>query len=282
MNTKRILTLIVPLALFITSCATTNPEYLISGGAKVLQAATLTDAQIQAYVGQYVTQLDAESKVLPESSPYVKRVRNMTKGLASVEGIPLNFKVYQTSEVNAFACADGSVRIFTGLLDVMNDDEVLGVVGHEIGHVALKHSRKQFQQALMTSAVRDAIVSTGGNVAVLTASQLGDIGEALAGSSFSRKQESQADDYGYDFLKKNGKNPWAMAMAFEELLKLSGGSAGGGAQAAVGSSVTSLFSSHPATQTRIQNMSARAVKDGYLRPSSTKPAKAVTSSAKKK
>jgi putative metalloprotease len=279
---KKCLLFLIPLMLLASSCGTSNPEYLLSSGAKVLQAATLTDAQIQAYVGQYVTRLDAENKVLPESSPYVKRVRNMTKGLTSVDCIPLNFKVYQTSDVNAFACADGSVRIYTGLLDLMSDDEVLGVVGHEIGHVALKHSRKQFQQALMTSAVRDAIISTGGDVAVLTASQLGDIGEALASSSFSRKQESQADDYGYDFLKSSGKNPWAMAMAFEELLKLSGGSTGNGTQAAAGSSVTSLFSSHPATQTRIQKMSERATKDGYVRPSAKKSTNAATSSAKKK
>ena len=279
---KKCLLFLIPLMLLASSCGTSNPEYLLSSGAKVLQAATLTDAQIQAYVGQYVTQLDAENKVLPESSPYVKRVRNMTKGLTSVDGIPLNFKVYQTSDVNAFACADGSVRIYTGLLDLMSDDEVLGVVGHEIGHVALTHSRKQFQQALMTSAVRDAIISTGGDVAVLTASQLGDIGEALASSSFSRKQESQADDYGYDFLKNSGKNPWAMAMAFEELLKLSGGSTGSGTQAAAGSSVTSLFSSHPATQVRIQKMSERATKDGYVRPSAKKSTSAATSSTKKK
>ena len=279
---KKCLLFLIPLMLLASSCGTSNPEYLLSSGAKVLQAATLTDAQIQAYVGQYVTRLDAENKVLPESSPYVKRVRNMTKGLTSVDGIPLNFKVYQTSDVNAFACADGSVRIYTGLLDLMSDDEVLGVVGHEIGHVALKHSRKQFQQALMTSAVRDAIISTGGNVAVLTASQLGDIGEALASSSFSRKQESQADDYGYDFLKNSGKNPWAMAMAFEELLKLSGGSTGNGTQAAAGSSVTSLFSSHPATQVRIQKMSERATKDGYVRPLAKKSTSAATSSTKKK
>lgn len=268
---KRILTLIAPLALFLTSCANSNPEYLISGGAKVLQAATLTDAQIQAYVGQYVNQLDSENKVLGSSSPYVQRVNRITKGITSVDGIPLNFKVYQTSDVNAFACADGSVRIYTGLLDVMNDDEVLGVLGHEIGHVALKHSRKQFQQALMTSALRDAVVSAGGNVAVLTASQLGDLGEALASASFSRKQESQADDYGYDFLKKHGKNPWAMAMAFEELDKLNTSDASGG-QAATGTS-TSLFSTHPATQTRIQRMAERATKDGYKRPSSTSTTK---------
>ena len=244
-----------------------NSAYLLSGGAKVAQAAVLSDAQIQSYGGQYVQKLDSENTVLPETSPYVKRVRRMTAGITSVNGIPLNFKVYKTSEVNAFACADGSVRIYSGLLDAMTDEEALGVVGHEIGHVALKHSKKQFQQALLTSAVRDAVVSTGGTVAVLTASQLGDIGEALMSAGFSRKQESAADDYGYDFLKGAGKNPWAMAMAFEELQRLSGGSTASGTQAAAGSSVGQLFSTHPATTDRISRMAERATKDGFKRPS---------------
>ena len=190
---KRILTLVLAAAM-LASCANFNPAYLLQGGAKLAQAASLSDAEIQAYVSQYVAQLDAQNTVLPESSPYVKRVRKMTSRLTEVDGVPLTFKVYQTKDVNAFACADGNVRIYTGLLDAMTDDEVLGVVGHEIGHVALKHSKKQFQQALLTSAVRDAIVSTGGTVAVLTASQLGDLGETLMSAKFSRKQESEADD----------------------------------------------------------------------------------------
>ncbi len=47
-------------------------------------------------------------------------------------------------------------------------------------------------------------------------------------ASFSRKQETAADDYGYDFLKSAGKNPWAMAMAFEELQRLSSGETASG------------------------------------------------------
>lgn len=266
-KTKKTL-IILTLAALCCSCSSQlNADYLLSGGAKVAQAATLSDTQIQSYVSQYIVQLDAQNSVLPESNAYVKRVRKMTSGLTEVDGTPLNFKVYKTNDVNAFACADGSVRIYTGLLDAMTDDEVLGVVGHEIGHVALKHTKRQFKQALLTSAVRDAVVSTGGTVAVLSASQLGDIGESLMSASFSRKQESQADDFGYDFLKGAGKNPWAMAMAFEELQKLSSGSTASGTSAATGSSVSQLFSSHPATQTRIDTMAARATKDGYKRPS---------------
>lgn len=264
---RKIIILLTAAMLCVSCSEQFNAAYLLSGSAKVAQAATLSDAQIQSYVSQYVQKLDAENTVLPETSPYVKRVRKMTSGITSVNGTPLNFKVYKTNEVNAFACADGSVRIYSGLLDAMTDDEALGVVGHEIGHVALKHSKMQFKQALLTSALRDAVVSTGGTVAVLTASQLGDLGEALMSASFSRKQEAAADDYGYDFLKSAGKNPWAMAMAFEELQRLSSGETASGTQAASGSSVGQLFSTHPATADRISRMAERAVKDGYRRPS---------------
>ena len=97
-----------------------------------------------------------------------------------VEGIPLNFKVYYVIDVNAFACADGSVRVFSSLMDIMSDEELLGVIGHEVGHVAHKDSKNGFRTALLTSALKDGISSQGGKAAALTESQLGDLGEALA------------------------------------------------------------------------------------------------------
>ena len=252
----QLLGLAVVIAFSVSSCTT---QAMVSGGAKLLQAATLSDAEIQAYVKTYVDYYDAQNKVLPENNAYTQRLRRITNGITQVDGTPLNFKVYQTSDVNAFACADGSVRVYTGLLDLMTDDEVLGVVGHEIGHVGLKHSKKQFQQALVSAAVREGLVSTGGVVGALSASQLGDVAESLASSHFSRQQESQSDDYGYNFLVQNGKNPWAMAMAFEKLQALEN-------NANTAAAVNNLFSSHPDIESRIKTMSDRATKDGYKRP----------------
>lgn len=45
-----------------------------------------------------------------------------------------------TSDVNAWAMANGCVRVYSGLMDMMNDNEIEGVLGHELGHVALGHS----------------------------------------------------------------------------------------------------------------------------------------------
>ena len=249
-------------ALMLVSCSETfNATRALQGGLYAAQALTLTDEQVQSYVNQYITQLDAKSKVLPETNAYTKRLRNLTKGLTSVDGVPLNFKVYQEDQVNAFACADGSVRVYTGIMDTMTDNELLGVIGHEIGHVALKHTKKEMRTSMLTSAALEGLASTSSTMATLTDSQLGAVGNAVLNAQYSKKQESQADDYGYEFLKAAGKNPWGMAMAFERLQAVSGGSS---SQA---SSVQKLFSSHPDTETRIKRMSERATAEGYKRPS---------------
>lgn len=231
---------------------------IIQGGTKAVQAMTLSDNDILQYVQQYVAQSDKENKVLGADSPYGQRLARLTEGLTQVDGMPLNFKVYDTDEVNAFACADGSVRVYSGLMDIMTDNEVLGVIGHEIGHVAHHDTRRAFKQALLNSALLDGLASTSSKVALLTDSQLGAIGQALAKSKYSKKQETEADDYGYDFLKSNGKNPIAMEQAFVKLQQMEAAS---GAQA---SFVNNLFSDHPDINKRIENMKKRCIKDGYM------------------
>lgn len=243
----------------------------LSGAVKAGQAMSLTDQQMAEYVKASVAQMDKQNTVLPASNAYSQRLKRLTAGITSADGIPLNFKVYQTKEVNAFACPDGSVRVFTGLMDIMTDDELLGVIGHEIGHVLKHHSKNALKNQLYTSALRDAIASTGGRAAALSDSQLGAIGETLLNAKYSRTQESEADDCGYDFLVKKGKNPYGMVKAFQKLQSMESSNSGG-----VGYYVGKMFSSHPDTNARIKRMAARCKKDGYTQTSSTTTKKATT------
>lgn len=230
----------------------------LSSLSKGAQALTLSDEQVIAYARESVALMDKKNKVSAENSEYTKRLRRLTAGLTEVDGVPLNFKVYEVTDVNAFACPDGSVRVFSSLMDIMSDDELLGIIGHEVGHVAKHHSKKAMKQALLTGALKDAISSSGGQLATLTDSQLGALGESLLSAKYSQKQEKEADDYGYDFLKANGKNPWGMVMAFEKFLDME--------QGAESSYLTKMFSSHPDTMERIKRMTKRAQKDGIARP----------------
>lgn len=232
----------------------------IGGGAKAVKAATLTDEQMRQYVKESIDWMDTHNKVCDANSPYTKRLNKLVAGLDEVEGIPLNFKVYYVIDVNAFACADGSVRVFSSLMDIMTDDELIGVIGHELGHVALKHSKKAFRTALLTSALKDGVASTNGVAAALTDSQLGDLGEALLNSTYSQKQESESDDYGYEFLKKKGKNPWSMALAFKKMKELEEKEG-----ATKGSKLSRMLSSHPDLDKRIKKMTERAEKEGIAK-----------------
>ncbi len=64
-----------------------------------------------------------------------------------------NIAAYLTRDVNAFAMADGTIRVYSGLLDLMTDDEVRYVmIGHEIGHVALGRVKSATKAACATTA----------------------------------------------------------------------------------------------------------------------------------
>lgn len=258
-TTLRVLSAALVMFFAFDASARVNLRKLFGAAQQSVQALTLSDDQIAQYVHQAVEQMDSANTVLPASSPYSKRLANLTSGITEADGIPLNFKVYQTEDVNAFACPDGSVRVYTGLMDIMTDDELLGVVGHEIGHVLKHHSRNAMRTQLLTGAAREAIASAGGAVANLSEGQLGQIGDALVNRSYSRKQESEADDCGYDFLVANGRNPWGMVKAFEKLQALEQQSGNVGP-------VAKMFSDHPDTASRIEKMTERCTRDGYPRP----------------
>ncbi|MDE7403464.1 MAG: M48 family metallopeptidase [Muribaculaceae bacterium] len=237
-----------------------NVGKALNAGVKAVQAMTVSDKDMAAYAKESVDWMDTHNKVSDANSEYTKRLNRLTQGLTSADGIPLNFKVYEVIDVNAFACPDGSVRVFSSLMDIMSDDELLGIIGHEIGHVAKHHSKKAFKQELMTGALKDAISSAGGIAAKLTDSQLGTLGQSLAGAKYSQKQEKEADDYGYDFLKSHGKNPWGMVMAFEKFQEMEQKSG------TKSSYFSKMFSSHPDTESRIKRMTSRCRKDGIARP----------------
>lgn len=247
-----------------------NPKKALDGAKKAAQALTLTDEQMAQYVKESVDWMDKNNPVLPADSPYTQRLARLTKGITEVDGIPLNFKVYDVVDINAFACPDGSVRVFSSLMDIMSDDELMGIIGHEIGHVMKRHSKNAFKNELLTGALKDAVASTSAKAAALTESQLGQLGTSLLNAKYSQKQENEADDCGYDFLVAHDRNPWGMVMAFEKFLTLEGGTQ------QKSSYIQKMFSSHPETKARIERMTKRCNKDGFSRPAAATEKAATT------
>jgi putative metalloprotease len=238
------------LAALLSGCQGFDNNGLLQSGAQAFQAYTLNDDQVKQLSDQSCEQMDKENQIAPANSEYQQRLNKIAAALGdNINGVPANYKVYQTKDVNAWAMANGCIRVYSGLMDMMTDDEVEGVLGHEMGHVALGHTRKAMQVAYATTAARTAATSVGGVIGSLSQSQLGEVGEKLVNAQFSQSQESQADDYSYDLMKQRGINPLGLATSFEKLAKLEQGRQ------------SSLFDSHPASQARAQHIRERIAAD---------------------
>ena len=219
---------------------------------------TFSDADASALSKAAVDKMDTEHIVTGPKDPYTIRLNKVFGKHTSGEGYALNYKVYKLNEVNAFATADGSVRVYSGLMDIMDDNELLAVIGHEIGHVANHDSRDAIKAAYKKEALIDVVASQSDKVAAVTDSQLAKLGSVMIDSKHSRKQESEADEFSYDFMKKNGYNVNAVASAFSILAKMSEGT-----QA---SFLGKMMSSHPDSKERAEVAKQRAEKDGLYKP----------------
>ncbi|RED19499.1 putative metalloprotease [Flavobacterium cutihirudinis] len=235
---------------------------------------TLTNADAATLSKEAVRKLDSTNEVAGPNDGYTLRLNRVFGKYTSGEGYTLNYKVYKLKEVNAFATADGSVRVYSGLMDIMDDNELLAVIGHEIGHVANNDTRDAMRAAYQKEALIDGASSQSTKISAVTDSQLGKIGSAMIDSKHSRKQEAEADLFSYNFLKKNGYDVNAEESAFRILAKMSEGSEA--------SFLDRMMSSHPDSAKRADDAKKRAEKDGLYKPYvqqkivNTVPAKATT------
>lgn len=237
-------------AISLAGCSGMDTADLAGIGVGAFKAATFSDEDARQMANDACKQMDANSRVAPAGNVYAKRLNGIAKRLGSdVDGVPLNYKVYLTNEINAWAMANGCIRVYSGIMDKMSDNELEGILGHEIGHVALGHSRKRMQAAYAASLARSAAASQSGSAtaAALSNSQLGELGEAFLNAQFSQSQETAADNYSFDLLTKRNISRQGLVTAFEKMAAMDGGKG-------------SLMSSHPGSEKRAANMRQRLQK----------------------
>lgn len=211
----------------------------IGGGVTAAKGLSISDDDVRAAADRACAWMDAHNAVAPAGNAYAKRLAKLTDGVTSEDGIRLDYKVYLVRDINAFAMANGCVRVFAGLMDKASDDEIRGVLGHEIGHAKLGHTKAKMKTAYLARAARQGAAASGGAAGRLAESELGGFAEEVVNAQFSQKEESEADVYGYHFMVRHRFDPTAMVSLFKKL------PSGGG-----------LMSSHPASPDRAAKIQA--------------------------
>jgi putative metalloprotease len=215
---------------------------MLEAGKDLAKSESLTDEEVKSAFDQMAADMDRRHRVAPAGSAYATRLTKLTSGLGTHDGLKMNFKVYETPEINAFAMANGTIRMYSGLMDKFTDDEVRYVIGHEIGHVKKGHSKARIQAALRTSALRNAVASSNSKAGAIASSQLGDLFEKVVRAQHSQSNEREADDYAMGFMKAKRYDAKACVTALEKLAALSGGDS------------SNFLSTHPSPKDRADRL----------------------------
>lgn len=167
-----------------------------------------------------------------------ERVDRLGQSIVAVsdrKDIKYSFKVLDSKEVNALAVPGGYVYLFRGLVDAMpTDEELAGVLAHEVTHVVKRHSIHQMEKQLLLNIVLMVALRNS------DAAALGMMAQSAIMSGYSRGDERQADEFGFRYSVAAGYNPYGMLVTMEKLNDIPNKPNYG------------LFSSHPDGEDRIK------------------------------
>jgi predicted Zn-dependent protease len=236
-------------ALLIAACSTTLT------GRK--QLTLFDDDKMDALGVAAFADLKKEGKVSKDSTQnqYVRCVANpilkvIPKSGAAPKSGKWEIVVFEDATPNAFALPGGKIGVHTGMLSVATTPgQLAAVIGHEIGHVLLRHGNERMSQ----STVAQSVLEAGAITLDQMKPQYRDVvvGGLGVGAQygvllpFSRKHESEADVIGQKFMAEAGFNPAEAVTLWQKMAKLS-----------KGQEPPQWMSTHPANETRIEKLKA--------------------------
>jgi predicted Zn-dependent protease len=167
----------------------------------------LSDEDEMKYGDQIAEEFNKEVTIINYKTDKVRRIGEKMLSYVSRPAIQYKFRVIETDEVNAFAVAGGNIYVTKALLDfVENDDQLAFVIGHEIGHVDLKHSSEMVETIVLAGTF-------GGS----TGEMFAGIAYKILSTPFSKYQEYDADKAGAYLSYKANYEPRASISFFNKL-----------------------------------------------------------------
>ena len=178
-----------------------------------------TDREVQ--IGESISREVEEEYKLADDPLIQKRVEDIGQRIVSVcdrKEINYHFKVLEDDEVNAVSLPGGFVYVNKGLMEkIANDDELAGVLAHEVGHIVARHSIKKLQAVMGYSILRILTVAVPQTGELGTAADIA-FTELLLG--YSRDDELLSDQLAARYTKLAGYNPRGILDFLEKLQEI--------------------------------------------------------------
>ena len=226
------------LAVLTSSCATSP-----TGRSQFIM---MPDNQINQMGLQAFDTLKSDKKI-SYNAQYNQATTCIANAITQIVGGNWEVVVFEDKSPNAFALPGNKIGVYTGMLQLVdNQEQLAAVIGHEIGHVLAKHSNERASQEMAVSQGLNILQAM-----TMPTSALGQLGFGLLGvgaeygvlKPYGRAQESEADMIGVDLMAKAGFDPRQSIGLWQKM-----------DQATQGQQPVEFMSTHPSHATRIQDL----------------------------
>jgi predicted Zn-dependent protease len=215
------------------------------GNRKVAHKSIISEEKEIAVGKQYSTEIERQAKLLtdPVINEYVNRIAQNVARNSDLK-IPLTVKVIDSPELNAFALPGGFLYVNTGLLMAAEEeDQVAGVIGHEIAHVACRHWASQMTKMTVAQFAMIPLIFVPMSYPVYMGVMEAYMnGVPMAFLKFNRGAEAEADYLGIQYMYKAGYDPNSYVAFFGKVME---------EERRVPGSMPQVFMDHPPTGDRI-------------------------------
>ena len=215
------------------------------GNRKVAHRSIISEEKEIAIGKQYASEIDRSAKVItdPVVNEYVNRVAQNVARNSDLK-IPLTVKVIDSPEINAFALPGGFLYVNSGLvLAAEEEDQIAGVIAHEIAHVAARHWASQMTKLTFAQYAMLPLIFFPMSYPVYYGVMEAYMnGVPLAFLKFNRSAEAEADYLGLQYMYKAGYDPNSYVGFFSKIIEQDRRSPG---------SIPTVFADHPPTGERI-------------------------------
>ncbi len=218
--------------------------------AAVSGCAVSTQQEVAMGAG-YAQQIAKELPLVQDAelNRYLNVLGDSIARIADTRNLDWQFFIVDSRDVNAFAVPGGFIYVNRGLIErATNMAQVAGVLGHEIGHVTMRHSVRQMQKAQGTNVGLTAVCVLTSICESQAANAAISIGANAAFANFSRQDEDEADAEGVRYVIAAGIDPAGIPEMFEILLN---------ERKTKPDALESWFRSHPLEESRIAAARAR-------------------------
>jgi len=216
---------------------------LSDAASDISKSTTVTDTEMKKIAEEDIAKMDKNNDIVKDQ--YHIDLQKVMKKIPLPEGVKLDVKVYWSPYLYIFSRSNGAIRVNHGIIEKLNDNELLFVMAHEVGHLLHEDFKKSYRKEHAMYAFEKMLNMGGDSMGGMSNGMLASVTSEMRKSRFQKNEEFSADEFAMKVLKANKVPREAATDALELLQYLD----------------APLLKMHPTGHERVKNIEDNYAKD---------------------